>query len=67
MELYIMSNTKNWVMSLEEKFYSQAEDIVKDSDTVEIAVSRVELLRSAYYNWMDQYSVSQEVEEFWYA
>tara|TARA_A100000164_G_scaffold339571_1_gene334723 strand:+ start:694 stop:897 length:204 start_codon:yes stop_codon:yes gene_type:complete len=67
MELYIMSNTKNWVMSLEEKFYSQAEDIVKDSDTVEIAVSRVELLRSAYYNWMDQYSVAQEVEEFWCA
>ena len=62
-----MSKTKNWVMSLEEKFYSEAEDIVKDSDTVEVAVSRVEQLRSVYYNWMDQNSVAQEVEEFWYA
>ena len=62
-----MSNTKNWVMSLEEKFYADAEVLVKDSDTLNIAKFKVEMLRAGACDWMDQQDVEDQVEMCWYA
>ena len=62
-----MSKTGRWVLDLEEKFFTKAEEIVKDSDTLDIAKSKVEMLRAGNCNWMDQYDVEDQVEMCWNA
>ena len=60
-----MSNTKNWVMDLEEKFWDKSIDIIKQSEVVQQAVSDVELLRAELVDWMDVAEVQEQVEEYW--
>jgi len=62
-----MAKVKSLMMDLQEEFYSKAAVIVKDCDTAWEAQQRVEKLRKVEYNWLDQFQVAEEVENFWYA
>ena len=58
---------KSLMMDLQEEFYGKASILVKESDTVEEAQNRVEKLRKVEYNWLDQFAIAEEVENFWHA
>ncbi len=62
-----MAKVKSLMMDLQEEFYSKAAVLVKDSDSVWEAQQKVEKLRKVEYNWLDQFAISEEVENFWYA
>ena len=62
-----MAKVKSLMMDLQEEFYGKAANIVKDSDSAWEAQQRVEKLRKVEYNWLDQFQVAEEVENFWYA
>jgi len=62
-----MAKVKSLMMDLQEEFYGKAADIVKDCDSAWEAQQRVEKLRKVEYNWLDQFQIAEEVENFWYA
>ena len=62
-----MAKVKSLMMDLQEEFYDKAATLVKDSDSVWEAQQRVEKLRKVEYNWLDQFAIADEVENFWYA
>ena len=62
-----MAKVKSLMMDLQEEFYGQAATLVKDSDSVWEAQQRVEKLRKVEYNWLDQFQVAEDVENFYYA
>lgn len=62
-----MAKVKSLMMDLQEEFYGKAAAIVKDCDSAWEAQQRVEKLRKVEYNWLDQFQVAEEVENFWYA
>ena len=64
---YIMGKVKSLMMDLQEEFYQKAAVLVKDSDSVWEAQQRVEKLRKVEYNWLDQFQIADEVENFYYA
>ena len=62
-----MAKVKSLMMDLQEEFYAQAATLVIDSDSVWEAQQRVEKLRKVEYNWLDQFQVAEDVENFYYA
>ena len=64
---YIMGKVKSLMMDLQEEFYQKAAVLVKDSDSVWEAQQRVEKLRKVEFNWLDQFQVAEDVENFYYA
>jgi hypothetical protein len=62
-----MAKVKSLMMDLQDEFYGKAAVLVKDSDSVWEAQQRVEKLRKVEYNWLDQFAIADEVENFWYA
>ena len=62
-----MAKVKSLMMDLQEEFYDKAAVLVKDSDSVWEAQQRVEKLRKVEFNWLDQFQVAEEVENFYYA
>ena len=62
-----MAKVKSLMMDLQRDFYSKAAAIIKDCDSAWEAQQRVEKLRKVEYNWLDQFAISEEVENFWYA
>lgn len=60
-----MSGTKRWVMDLEEKFYDDAEKIIKESDTVVEAQKKVEEIRAKDVPFMDVHEVIYQVADVW--
>jgi len=60
-----MGKVKSWMMDLEEQFYDKAAEIVKDSEVISEALSRIEKLRVKEYNWMDADDVAGMAEDFW--
>ena len=62
-----MAKVKSLMMDLQEEFYAKAATLVIDSDSVWEAQQRVEKLRKVEYNWLDQFQVAEEVENFYYA
>ena len=64
---YIMGKVKSLMMDLQEEFYQKAAVLVKDSDSVWEAQQKVEKLRKVEYNWLDQFQIADEVENFYYA
>ena len=62
-----MAKVKSLMMDLQEEFYGKAATLVKDSDSVWEAQQRVEKLRKVEYNWLDQFQVAEDVENFYYA
>jgi len=64
---YIMGKVKSLMMDLQEEFYQKASVLVKDSDSVWEAQQRVEKLRKVEFNWLDQFQVAEDVENFYHA
>ena len=64
---YIMGKVKSLMMDLQEEFYQKAAVLVKDSDSVWEAQQRVEKLRKVEFNWLDQFQVAEDVENFYHA
>ena len=62
-----MAKVKSLMMDLQEEFYTRALPILKDCDSAWEAQKKVEKLRKAEYNWLDQFSVAEEVEIAWNA
>ena len=62
-----MGKVKSLMMDLQEEFYQKAAVLVKDSDSVWEAQQKVEKLRKVEYNWLDQFQIADEVENFYYA
>ena len=62
-----MAKVKSLMMDLQEEFYDKAAILVKDSDSAWEAQQRAEKLRKVEYNWLDQFQVAAEVENFFYA
>ena len=62
-----MAKVKSLMMDLQLDFYSKAAVIIKDCDSAWEAQQGVEKLRKVEYNWLDQFQVAEEVENFWYA
>ena len=62
-----MGKVKSLMMDLQEEFYQKAAVLVQDSDSVWEAQQRVEKLRKVEYNWLDQFQIADEVENFYYA
>ena len=62
-----MAKVKSLMMDLQEEFQDKAAILVKDSDSAWEAQQRAEKLRKVEYNWLDQFQVAEEVENFFYA
>ena len=62
-----MAKVKSLMMDLQEEFYTKALPILKDCDSVWEAQKKVEKLRKAEYNWLDQFAIAEEVEIAWNA
>ena len=62
-----MAKVKSLMMELQDEFYTKALAIVKDCDSAWEAQKKVEKLRKAEYNWLDQFAIAEEVENAWYA
>ena len=62
-----MAKVKSLMMDLQEEFYTRALPILKDCDSVWEAQKKVEKLRKAEYNWLDQFAIAEEVEIAWNA
>jgi hypothetical protein len=60
-----MSNTKRYIMDLEEKFEDAIIKIVKDADCIEEAVKKAEELSSKEYNWIEADVVGEMVDFAW--
>ena len=62
-----MGKVKSLMMDLQEEFYTRALPILKDCDSIWEAQKKVEKLRKAEYNWLDQFAIAEEVEIAWNA
>ena len=62
-----MAKVKSLMMDLQEEFYARALPILKDCDSIWEAQKKVEKLRKAEYNWLDQFAIAEEVEIAWNA
>ena len=62
-----MAKVKSLMMDLQEEFYTRALPILKDCDSIWEAQKKVEKLRKAEYNWLDQFAIAEEVETAWNA
>lgn len=62
-----MSKVKSLVMDSMDEFYSNAEHIIKNADTLTVAKKHVEIMRDREFNWLDKNQIADEVEMFWYA
>jgi len=62
-----MAKVKSLMMDLQDEFYDKAAILVKDSDSTWEAQQRVEKLRKVEYNWLDQFQVAEDVENFYNA
>ena len=62
-----MAKVKSLMMDLQDEFYTKALPILKDCDSAWEAQKRVEKLRKAEYNWLDQFAIAEEVEIAWNA
>ena len=62
-----MAKVKSLMMELQDEFYTKALPILKDCDSIWEAQKKVEKLRKAEYNWLDQFSIAEEVEIAWNA
>ena len=61
-----MAKVKSLMMELQDEFYTKALPILKDCDSAWEAQKKVEKLRKAEYNWLDQFAIAEEVENAWY-
>jgi len=62
-----MSNTNTYFMDSVEDFNEQAVDIIEDSNVLTEALSRVESVRSYYYNFIDAEQAAEDVTNMWHA
>ena len=62
-----MAKVKSLMMDLQEEFYTRALPILNDCDSIWEAQKKVEKLRKAEYNWLDQFAIAEEVEIAWNA
>ena len=62
-----MAKVKSLMMELQDEFYTKALSILKDCDSIWEAQKKVEKLRKAEYNWLDQFAIAEEVEIAWNA
>ena len=62
-----MAKVKSLMMELQDEFYTKAIPILKDCDSIWEAQKKVEKLRKAEYNWLDQFAIAEEVEIAWNA
>jgi len=62
-----MSKVKSLIMDSMDEFYSNAEHIIKNADTLTVAKQHVEIMRDREFNWLDKNQIADEVEMFWYA
>ena len=62
-----MAKVKSLMMELQDEFYTKALPILKDCDSVWEAQKKIEKLRKAEYNWLDQFAIAEEVEIAWNA
>ena len=62
-----MAKVKSLMMELQDEFYTKAHPILKDCDSIWEAQKKVEKLRKAEYNWLDQFAIAEEVEIAWNA
>ena len=62
-----MAKVKSLMMELQDEFYTRALPILKDCDSAWEAQKKVEKLRKAEYNWLDQFAIAEEVENAWNA
>ena len=62
-----MAKVKSLMMELRDEFYTKALPILKDCDSIWEAQKKVEKLRKAEYNWLDQFAIAEEVEIAWNA
>jgi len=60
-----MSKTSKWVLDLEEKFFDIAEKLIKESEVLQQAITKVEIIRQLEYPWMDASDVQEAVTEVW--
>ena len=60
-----MAKVKSLMMELQDEFYTKALPILKDCDSIWEAQKKVEKLRKAEYNWLDQFAIAEEVEIGW--
>ena len=62
-----MAKVKSLMMELQDEFYTKGLPILKDCDSIWEAQKKVEKLRKAEYNWLDQFAIAEEVEIAWNA
>ena len=62
-----MAKVKSLVMDSLDKFYDEAEVIIEECETIEEAKEKVEVLRKEKFNWLDRFTIYNEVELYWYA
>ena len=62
-----MAKVKSLVMDSMEEFYSNAEHIIKNADSLTQAKEHVEIMRNREFNWLDKFQIADEVEMQWYA
>jgi hypothetical protein len=62
-----MAKVKSLYMDSLDKFYGEAEVIIEDCETIEEAKEKVEVLRKEKFNWLDRFTIYNEVELYWYA
>ena len=62
-----MAKVKSLMMELQDEFYTKALPILKECDSIWEAQKKVEKLRKAEYNWLDQFAIAEEVEIAWNA
>ena len=62
-----MAKVKSLVMDSMEEFYSNAEHIIENADSLSQAKEHVEIMRNREFNWLDKFQVADEVEMQWYA
>jgi len=60
-----MSATKNWMMSVEEAFWEQVEDIVKSSKSGQQACERAVSLAKPMVPYIDALDIEEGVCEIW--
>jgi len=62
-----MAKVKSLVMDSLDKFYDEAEVIIEECETIEEAKEKVEVLRKEKFNWLDRFTIYNEVELYWHA
>ena len=60
-----MSKTSKWVLDLEEKFFDIAQKLIEESEVLQQAITKVEIIRQLDYPWMDASDVQEAVTEAW--